>query len=179
MGFADDGNVQYDLEEFSKVEYALRNRASFDLYIEHKLRGETSLTALMAAFGYEYATDMVVAHRIYLLEANPYFVENFDRRLGELALSKLWSPARSAYNLIQLARNADKENVKLAAIKELNVIFGITTVDDAGRTRATRRLDDFYRDVALLEPGADIPVELEGEDGENPSSAGQGEADEQ
>jgi hypothetical protein len=179
MAYDDSENIQLEVEEFSKVEYALMNRASFDLYIERKIKGTASVIALMTAFGYEYAKDLYVTHRIYMLESNPYYLERFDARLAELKLAKVWNPAMSAYSLISLVKaDTTKDTVKLSAIKELNVIFGITTVDDAGRSRAVRKLDDFYADQVQQEDETTTAEEEEAEKAKNPQPEGQGDAQE-
>jgi hypothetical protein len=46
--------------------------------------------------------------------------------------------------LDESAKKADR----MAEIKELNVIYIVTTIDDKGNTRAGRSLADFYADVA-------------------------------
>jgi hypothetical protein len=89
---------------------------------------------------------------------------------------KLWNPGMSAHSLVSLVKSDEtKDNVRLSAIKELNVIFGITVVDENGRTRAIRKLDDFYREEADMAQDDEELDDEETETDENPSPAEQGD----
>ena len=172
--FKDDYVLQ--VEQFSLRNYADENRASFDLYIENRLRGAAPITCLMVSFGLDYISDGHGNNRTIMLESNPYYIEQFESRLQDLKLMKLWNPGMSAHSLVSLVKSDEtKDNVRLSAIKELNVIFGITVVDENGRTRAVRKLDDFYREEADMAQDDEELDDEETETDENPSPAEQGD----
>lgn len=165
-----------EVEQFALRNYADENRASFDLYIENRLRGAAPITCLMVSFGLDYISDGHGNNRTIMLESNPYYIEQFESRLQDLKLMKLWNPGMSAHSLVSLVKSDEtKDNVRLSAIKELNVIFGITVVDENGRTRAIRKLDDFYREEADMAQDDEELDDEETETDENPSPAEQGD----
>ena len=87
--------------------------------------------------------------RIYGLKRNPYYKKEFPKQLDSVPLAEMWNPRIAIHQLVKLVRNEmAKDTARLAAIKELNVMTGITVMDEAGNTKMGRSLDDFYTKVA-------------------------------
>jgi len=161
MRFDDDKNIQnrrYDrgleerlpINEFAEEAYAQDFHVSFDMYIDQKLRGTASIHALMIAFGKEFTDDQFGISRTYMIENNPYYLRRYNEKLSTLDLGELWNQKTSAIALVTIVKDAEASgNIQLGAIKELNVIFGITVIDENGKTKAAgRNFADFYDDVA-------------------------------
>ncbi|USE80765.1 hypothetical protein NDR89_13500 [Cupriavidus gilardii] len=66
---------------------------------------------------------------------------------------KKWNPGMAMLKRGQISDDVTlKESVRLAAMKEPNVIWGITVVDEAGKTKAGRSLEDVYRQEGPVYP---------------------------
>jgi len=136
---------------FATEEFAIVHRDLFDQYIEYRIHGYHTSTAFKRVFGAENYDGN--AHiRIENMEHNPYYKSRFAQRLNEVKTTELWNTKISLNELLSSARNPfAKDSVRLNAIKELNIMCGITVVDESGKTKAGRSLEDFYR----MEAGQD------------------------
>jgi len=133
-------------DHFGDEEFALdkQNKKYFDLYIEYRVRGYHPHVAFRRVFGSDYM-DSNAPQRIEMTEHNPYYRERFKERLKEIKIEELWETKTSIHELLSMARNPfAKDTTRLNAMKELNVLVGITVVDESGKTRAGRSLADFY-----------------------------------
>lgn len=130
---------QYALESFAEL-----RKEQFDQYIEYKVHGYHSTVSFRRVFGAE-EYDGNAHIKIDNVETNPYYTAMFKERMEAVKTSELWNTKISINELLGVARNPfGKDTAKLAAMKELNIMCGITVVDDSGKTRAGRSLDDFY-----------------------------------
>lgn len=141
-------------DDFEDVKFAKNNIEAFRAYVELKIQGYASGHCLRSVFGLEYLADGLHHERIYALERNPEYKRLFNHELKNVKPSTLWSPQVSINELLQLIRSPFvKDAARLAAIKELNVMYNIVVVDEKGNTKAGRSLDDFY-----TREGSDKPV---------------------
>jgi hypothetical protein len=161
MSFNDD-DLLATPRDFADEAFAAANRLLFDEYIEHRVQGISSGLAFRTVFGEEYVDNLMMA-RIIGLERNRYYVINFKKRLNDIPLKELWNPKTSIHELLTLVRDKmAKETARLNAIKELNVLCAITIVDENGKTKAGRSLDDFYntegstKEAKEPTPGEDV-----------------------
>jgi hypothetical protein len=130
---------------FGNPDFAELNAEHFDAYVEYRVHGYHSSVAFRRIFDeYENIAHLAVDY----VEHNPYFRRQFEKRLAEIKMEELWGAKTAAHELLSVARNVfAKDSTRLNAMKELNVLFGITVVDENGKTRAGRSLGDFYADV--------------------------------
>lgn len=130
--------------DFASELFAMSNQLLFDEYIAMRVQGVTSFVAFRTLFG-DLATDNWATARIYALEHNPYYRRNFKATLDATPIDQLWNPKIAMHELLQMVRDKfAKETARMNAIKELNVLCEITIVDENGKTKAGRGLDDFY-----------------------------------
>lgn len=131
-----------------RIELVAKNNSHlFDKYIEYRVRGREPAVCLRMTFGDAYIKDGQAISRVYGIEANPYFIRKFADRLTEIDFKTLWNPKEAVHLLLTIAHGLNvKDQARLNAITQLNVLTGITMVDGTGNTRATRGLDDFYND---------------------------------
>lgn len=132
-------------EDFEQRRFAENNKQLFDEYIELVVRGVDHQSALRLTFGEAVAIDQFTWARIFALQRNPYYKTQFKRRLDSIEMNELWNPKLAVHNLVKLALDPGaKETARLNAMKELNLIIGITVVDENGTTKLGRNMDDFY-----------------------------------
>jgi hypothetical protein len=131
---------------FRNEEFAEKNAALFLRYVEWRVNGYHSVTCLKRSFGSEYDSHNVQSY-IDAIECNPFYRNAYVKRMEEMKLSDFWDAKISAHELLSMARNVyAKEAARIAAMKELNVMYSITIVDENGRTKAGKSLDDFYKE---------------------------------
>lgn len=131
-------------EDFASELFAMSNQLLFDEYIAMRVHGLSAFVAFRTLFG-DLATDNWATARIYALEHNPYYRRNFKASLEATPVDQLWNPKMAIHELLQMVRDKfAKETARMNAIKELNVLCEITIVDENGKTKAGRGLDDFY-----------------------------------
>lgn len=142
--------------DFASELFATNNKQIFDQFIALRISGTSAYVAYRMIMGEEYNDNFMQA-RIWALEMNSYYQSEFKRQLSIAKLTDMWNPKTSAFELIQIVRDPfAKHSARMSAIKELNVIADITIVDDSGRTKAVRKLADFYAeegdsDAAVVE----------------------------
>jgi hypothetical protein len=130
---------------FEDDDFAIVNRKLFDQYVEYRIHGYHSSRAFGRVFG-EDNQDGHTHLRIECLEHSTYYRTKFAQRLKDIKNDDLWGAKKSLNGLLSIARDPfAKDAVRLNAIKELNVMMGITVVDENGKTKAGRTLSDFYR----------------------------------
>jgi hypothetical protein len=129
---------------FSDERFLELNHEFVAEYVEYRIRGHHSTVALRSVFG-EENNDPQSHDRIANLEASDAFRKRFAARQKVISKSELWNPEIAMGELMNFMRNPYfKETVRLNALKELNVMLGITIVDENGKTKAGRTLADFY-----------------------------------
>ncbi|KVD15527.1 hypothetical protein [Burkholderia ubonensis] len=119
--------------------------AALKRYIQLRALGHKSIAALTGAFGHEYAYVMNPYAFIDLIETSDTYMNGF-RRAVEASTQNLWSDAIAARVLFSIATDETaKRAERIAAAKELNVLFGITVIDEKGNTRRGLSLEDLLK----------------------------------
>ena len=136
---------------FAEESFAIVHRELVNQYIAYRVHGYHNSTAFRRVFGAEnYDSNSHL--RIENLEHNPYYRREFARQLKAIQVEELWNTKIALNELLGMARNVfAKDTSRLAAMKELNIMCGITVTDENGKTKAGRSLDDFYK-MANAEP---------------------------
>lgn len=134
------------LDAFATPEFIEDNQYFYDKYIALRVQGYDSHSAFLRVFGAEHWPDSQQGHaRLVAIESTDYFNTHFDKALESIDVSKMWNPKRALNELLCVVRGPYvKDATKLNAIKELNIMVGIVIVDEHGKTKAGRSLDDFY-----------------------------------
>lgn len=146
-------SIEHDLEympstqEMGTLSFALANVEVFNQYIELRVNGIHSHEAFRRTFPYSWYESSNGFGRANAVEFNPYTISRLRDILATIDPASLWNPRLAVHEMLCLARDPyAKETARLGAMKELNVLLNITVVDEKGKTRAGRSLDDFYRD---------------------------------
>lgn len=139
--------MQPPIDEFATAEFIEDNKSFYDDYIDLRVQGFDPYSAFIRVFGMEHWPEQ--AHRgqarLNAIESTRYFNETFDAKLEKIKVTDLWNPKRSLNELLCVVRGPYvKDATKLNAIKELNVMVGIVIIDENGKTKAGRTLEDFY-----------------------------------
>lgn len=130
---------------FGTVEFAKAHYPEFLEYITYRLHGYAPYVAFRRVFGQdELATNGHI--KVEEIEHNPYVRIKLAQLVKATNVSTLWDSKIAVNELLNMARNPFfKENVRLGAIKELNVLTGVTVVDEKGLTRRGMSLQDYYQ----------------------------------
>jgi hypothetical protein len=116
-------------------------------YMDLKAIGRDSFAALTVAFGTAAAMSGTSQIFIAIIEGSQKYIEGTPAALERMKHVTIWDAQIAARHLYAIASTAAKASERLAAARELNVIYGITTVDEQGRTRrgGGMTLADFYK----------------------------------
>lgn len=141
--------------DFANPVFAERNSDLFDEFILLRIKGYSPTYSLRVVFGEEYIDNQMMA-RIFSMERNPYYKRKMASLMEKTDYKAIWGPKMAVHELASLVRDmSTKDSVRFAAIKELNVLYEITVVDEKGNTKAGRSLADFYRENGMTLPGSD------------------------
>lgn len=146
-------DLDTDVQNLGRVGCALHNHEVFDAYVELRLHGIHSTSAFRQAFSEcdgitSRSADNFFFDRVNAVEYNPYVTGRLRDRLAVVKPQELWNTNIAINEILSLARDPmSKCSTRLNAMKELNVLIGIVVIDENGKTKAGRSLDDFYRDV--------------------------------
>lgn len=152
-------------ELIGNEQFAIDNSEFYDAFVARRLLGYSTWDAYCFAIPSDY--DLALASESIgefssAMERNPYTQRRMMESLASMKPGDLWNSKVAVWELLQLVRsNLTKDQTRLGAIKELNVLHGITIVDDAGRTRAGRGLKEFYDDVAAADKEQANPPQSE------------------
>lgn len=137
----------FTLDTFDNAVIAHYHRDALDRYLRLKAIGQSSRAALSGAFGFEYASVMNQQYYIDLIESSDAYTSGLPKYVAAMKDHAVWSPEISARTLAAIATDQSlKASDRIAAAKELNVIFDVTVVDENGKTRrGGHTLEDFYR----------------------------------
>ncbi len=131
---------------FSDEQFLTNHIEEFLDYVEYRVQGVFPSTAFRSVYGEENSTDTSAHQRIINLEHTRLYRNTFKARLESLKIGELWSTKIALHELLSLVRNPfAKDAVRLQAQKELNILVGITVVDENGKTKAGASLNDFYK----------------------------------
>jgi len=119
--------------------------APLNEYMKLRAIGRESLAALTVAFGAHHATSGRVSILIDFIEGSDKYIAGMPAAIERMKHVTIWSPALAARNLVAIANSAAKASDRMSAIKELNVIYGVTIVDENGKTKSGgMTLKDFW-----------------------------------
>jgi hypothetical protein len=131
---------------FRDQTFANANIGLISDYADYRVMGWNPERAFIRVFGTDYG-DMHLFARIEALEHNIVYRQVFAKRFGATPLSRMFSVKHAIWHWLSLLNNPFvRETVRAKAIESLQVIYGITVVDEAGNTKAVKTLDDFYRE---------------------------------
>lgn len=129
------------LHQFAEEDFAIQNREAFDAFIDYWVDGLHPQEAFVRLFG----EDQNSHAKCQLMLHNPYAQREFFKRLSEKKVAEMWDEKRAVQQFKAFMQNPFfKDSTRLQALKELNVLMGITEVDDAGRTRKVPTMEDMY-----------------------------------
>lgn len=133
---------------FGDEKFAELNKDHFDAYVEYRVRGYHASVAFTRIF--DEVEPQLAHYATEFLEHNPYYKRRFADRLAKIKLEEMWDTKVSVHELLAVARNPfAKDSTRLNAMKELNVMYGITIVDENGKTRMGKGLADFYASLPV------------------------------
>lgn len=148
------------LDTFDNAVIAHYHREALDRYLRLKAIGQSSRAALSGAFGFEYASVMNQHYYIDLIESSDAYTSALPKYVAAMKDHAVWSPEISARTLAAIATDQSlKASDRISAAKELNVIYGVTIVDDNGKTRkGSMTLDDLLKITPSTQGAADSKV---------------------
>lgn len=137
--------------EMGKLGFALMNVELFDKYVKLRVHGIHSMTAFRNVFPIDWMDNSNGPSRVNNVEFNPYVISKLRDALAVINPAELWNPKISVHEMLSLARDPyAKDSSRLGAMKELNILLDITVVDENGKTKKGRSLDDFYTDMETI-----------------------------
>lgn len=144
--------------KFGDPEFAKLNPDYFHEYVMYRVHGLAAQVAFIRVFGEEQ-----LAHsghsKIHEIEHNPWVRDQIIKRLKATPVSHLWNDKVAVHEILSIARDPmAKHSTRLSAMKELNVLAGITVTDDKGNTKRGMSLDEFYKDHGLPAERASNPA---------------------
>jgi hypothetical protein len=121
-------------------------------YVGYRVQGMFSSDAFRRVFGKECSEGTQAHERLINLEHTSLYRNVFRNALDTAKVGDLWNTKTSIHELLSLVRNPyAKDATRLQAAKELNVLVGITVVDENGKTKAGSSLNDFYAKEGMTE----------------------------
>lgn len=119
-------------------------RRELDAYIKMRVEGFPSTIAMRRSFGEAY-NDAEVYARVHVLEGGNYYIVKFRESILATPIHVLWNEKIAVHELVSLVKSpVVKDATRLGAIKELNILTDITIIDENGKTKKGKSLDDFY-----------------------------------
>jgi hypothetical protein len=140
--------------QFRSEQFARLNIQIISEYAEYRVIGVNPERAFTRVFGTDYA-DLHLYARIEALEHNLVYRQVFAEKFAAQRLDQMYNAKMAVHELLSLANNPfTKCATRLAAWKELNVLFDVTVIDEAGRTRKGKALSEFYNETPVSEKAA-------------------------
>lgn len=148
--FTED-NPKWDWRRISTVDQMVKMAAAgkMDHYIsvaiEYLIRGFIVTEVAETVFNVSQGSSKDAFFAIVeYLSKDPDFMNRRYARLDELDLKSLWSEKKSVISLLKIVNDPfEKATPKLNAIRELNMLYNLTMIDDKGNTRKSD-WNDFY-----------------------------------
>ena len=132
-------------------------------YARCRLEGIEAERAFQRAFGTDYQ-DQYLARRVEALEHSDVYRSIYGALLAERELADIFDVKKAIMQWMQIIGSSTaRDTSKVAAIKELQVLYGLTVIDANGNTRAGKSLADFYREQ--VKPLTGEPGDLHPEPG--------------
>lgn len=143
--------MTFSPHDFSSSDFVDAFKPQLDRYVSLRIAGRNSRTALRVAFGEGYADSLNAQSYVDHIECNAYYSQAFNQTLARIPVDQLWNRKTALHRLLSLAEDPYvKDNVRALAIKELNILVGITVEDENGKPKQVRTLDDFYKDIGSV-----------------------------
>ncbi len=142
-------------EQYNSARFAADNHAEFLQFAELRIQGHHRQIAFKRVFA-PYEDNDVQSHlKADAVEFNPYYEALYKKTLETTTIARLWNTKVSITETLNIVRSPfAKETAKLGAIKELNVLVGITVVDENGKTKAGASLENFYKTEGIEDVAA-------------------------
>jgi hypothetical protein len=138
--------VKYPPSSFREDSFIRLFRPLVSRYLDMRVMGKDSTSAFMQCFGTDYY-DQHLRRRIEALEGNESFQNEFKKRLSVAKFEDLFDLKSAVHRWMGLLNDPDvRDTSKVAALKELQVLYGMTVIDENGNTRAGKSLADFYKE---------------------------------
>lgn len=136
-------------DDFATDDFIELNKPYFDAYIKLRVHGYPKQEAFVRVFGADnWGGQQQGYNRTSAMEATQYFIEQFDAVLKATPTDELWNAKLAIHGYLETSRDPmNRDTVRLAAKKELSILTGIVVVDENGKTKAGRSLEDFYASV--------------------------------
>lgn len=138
----------YDPADFAAEDWAERFSDPFDDFIELRIKGVDKEVAIITAFEMiKYGARLHNVNELSVAaESNPYFRKRFEPRLKDKNPNDLWDGNKALHALLKLVQSESvRDSTRLNAIKELNILLGITELDEKGQTKLIdKSLAEFY-----------------------------------
>lgn len=137
----------YEPAEFGTEEFLTAYRARFDRYIALRAAGKTADAALRVAFdGMTVRINTAPQWYIDHIECSDYYMTQFAAAVRKIKTATTWNPAIAVQQLATVAFDTNEKGItRVAAMKELNVICGVTVQEDGQTKRGPMTLDDFAK----------------------------------
>ena len=159
------GGIKYPASNFREEIFIRQYRALVSDYLDLRILGVEPERAFLRCFGTDYY-DQFITQRIEALEHNPAYRVEFAKRFGAQSVDQMFNLKVAVYEWLQLINSkATRDSSKVAALKELQVLYGMTVIDANGNTRAGKVLADFYLEQNQAKPLTAPTGELHAEPG--------------
>ncbi|WP_322040804.1 hypothetical protein [Burkholderia diffusa] len=146
MGYDHDSIAPFDTFRNDRIE--AHHAAAVHRYIVLRVIGHKAIAALASAFGPSYAFSMHAHTIIDLIETSDYYMRGFARGAAERDKmdSPLWNAMAAARVLISIATDETaKRTERIAAARDLNVLYGIAIIDEKGNMRRGPSYEELLR----------------------------------
>jgi hypothetical protein len=140
---------QYHGGDMANIDSPLRK--AFDTYVEEVMSGQSCVEAALRAG----IPEENIGKWVRLAETDAYVIERKAELAKQFKVEEHWNPVAAVLGLLRMANDRYEKGInRLNAMRELNVICGITIVDGDGRVRSGSSLTDFYQNVQEVEQSA-------------------------
>ena len=153
--------------EFKGNEFVEAFKTQLDKYIFLRVAGRSSRAALRVAFGEDYANHLNAQSYIDHIECTMYYMRAFKQALVATPIDQLWNKKIAIHRLLSLTEDPMvKENICAMALKELNILLGIT-VEENDKLKPRRTLADFYKSTRLEHAPIEVSIPSQPESGDS------------
>lgn len=160
-----DHDSMYSLEDaqenpriMASDRFSLIFAEEYQMYARLKLSGMLPSIAFRRVFPDYLSVDNHATARIYALESSDLFNEYYKNILMNTPIRELWNERLAVHRLLTIAQNPfEKGSTQVNAVKELNVLVGITIIDEGGKSRRGASMEDFYRSLSSDEENPEAP----------------------
>jgi hypothetical protein len=159
------GGIKYPAPRFREDDFIRMYRPLVSRYLDMRVLGMERESAFLQCFGTDYY-DQHLIRRIEALEGNEAFQNELGKRLDAKTPEQMFDLKKAIWNWMSIINsNSARDSSKVAAIKELQVLYGLTVIDANGNTRAGKTLADFYKETDQQKPLTAGAGELHAEPG--------------